>query len=171
MVEQEMDIQEGLSVGLQVRLILQRFFEMLVPCALLSAVGTIVYVAGFVPTKISLMILLTAELLLFGVVHFIMLRQCYVALADNKMYFKINLMAYGVFLLVSLALFFMFDNEGRNYPYTWLFAITKFLRHSPISLSNLMSAGIFHGIMILLICTAPQGMGWVFEPEEEDEEE
>ena len=104
--------------------------------------------------------------IVFWVVNTILLRRCRFALPDRKTYLTANYIAFGAFVLFSLIFLVLVDSE----TYTWLFAITKFLKYSNIQLGASFMFGdeamtdtffasmIFHAITAFVIWAAPAGM-------------
>ena len=78
------------------------------------------------------------------------------------MYFLINISAYLLFAILSFVVY-AFSNEW----FTWMFAITKFVRYSNAALATHYSALLFHLLGILMILFAPAKMNWVFESHDE----
>ncbi len=161
-LQQEFDEEKMFQAGVA-GLTVRRFLEMLFWSVFLSAFGILFNFSGIAGSKKMLMVFLTLGTLAYLLLNLHQLKQCFYDLQDKKMYYYSNFIAYFLFVIVSLLVYVLAGNTA----YAWCFAITKFLRYSPLGISNLVSALIFHGLLLLVIIIAPIGMDWIFMEEEE----
>lgn len=148
-----------------IRIIICRFFEMLITCALISAIAVVLNITGLFTTMTSVFILALLGALCWFSINLYMLRDCYFDLRDNKSYYVSNYLAYAIFGVCTVVVYLCFSSS----VYGWIFAITKFMKYTKLGISTVGATAIFHllgGIMILL---APIGMKWIFTLEEDDE--
>ena len=145
----------------------RRFLEMFIINVFLSALIFGLYKMHVIPpTMAGCFLSLGFGAIVFWVVNTILLRRCRFALPDRKTYLTANYIAFGAFVLFSLIFLVLVDSE----TYTWLFAITKFLKYSNIQLGASFMFGdeamtdtffasiIFHAITAFVIWAAPVGM-------------
>ena len=149
------------------KIIIRRFIELLLTCAVISSVMTILNLSEAVEGKTCLFMGLLLGTAVFIFVNVIMLRRCYFDLQSKYRYYTANIIAYILFVAVSFAVYFLCSNEC----YAWIFAITKFARYTNAELSTQHSALLFHGIGLLTVIFAPLGMSWVFMNEDDYDEE
>lgn len=142
-----------------IKVAIRRFFELLILCVALSASLTFLNMAGVLATERSLRISLIIGVVVFMVLNTMMLKLCYFAMRNNLNYFAVNTFVYLLFTALSLAIHFLCSNNC----YTWLFAITKFVKYSNFHFDTIQSALIFHSIGLLTIILSPIGMSWVFK--------
>ena len=140
------------------RIIIRRFLELFFVNAVISTVLTILNLGKVLAGQNSLLFGMFVGIAVFITVNFRMLRHCYFDLKNNFLYYTTNIAAYLLFALLSAFVYLVFSSE----IYTWLFALTKFLKYTNIALSVPYSAAVFHLIGFLLIFLAPIGMGWIF---------
>ena len=145
----------------------RRFLEMFIINVFLSALIFGMYKMNVIPsTMAGCFLSLGFGAIVFWVVNIIQLRRCRFALPDRKTYLTANYIAFGAFVLFSLIFLVLVDSE----TYTWLFAITKFLKYSNMQLGASFMFGdeamtetffasmIFHAITAFVIWAAPVGM-------------
>lgn len=111
-------------------------------------------IVDLVNTQNSMLLFLSLGAALFLYVNVRMMRDCYYDIRGGMYYFVGNYAAYLIFMAVSLLLYFF----GGSGIFTWLFAITKFVRYTGGGVSNLVSTLIFHAVMLLSVLLAPLGM-------------
>ena len=139
------------------RVATKRFFEMLITSGALSTAVTALFIFNALPSRtVYIFACLTFSALAFLVINIGMFRNCYLDMEGDKTYYLSNYLAYFIFMLAGFLTY-----EISNEAYTWLFAITKFVRFSYLSASKSVSAVIFHAIMLLTVLTSPIGLGWV----------
>lgn len=136
---------------------MRRFFELLLTSIILSVTVTWLNTAGILSTKQDLFSGTFIGTAIFVFINIRMLRHCYFDLRSNPRYYLLNLAAY----LLFTALGFVIYNFCPDEIYTWIFAITKFVKYIN-NLPTFYSALTFHCIGILTIFLAPLGMRWIF---------
>lgn len=149
------------------KIIIRRFIELLLTCAVISSVMTILNISEVVEGKTHLFLGLLLGTAVFIFVNVMMLRRCYFDLQSKHQYYTANIIAYILFMAVGFVVYFLCSNEC----YAWFFAITKFARYTNAELSTQRSALLFHGIGLLTVIFAPLGMSWVFMDEESYDKE
>lgn len=141
-----------------INVIIRRFLEMLITCALISAVAVVLNIMGLFTTRISVFILVLLGAILWFSLNVHMLRRCFFDLCDRKAYYISNFIAYAIFGICTVIVYLCFQSA----VYGWIFAITKLFKYTKFSITTAQSAAIFHlfgGLMILL---SPIGMKWIF---------
>ena len=108
----------------------------------------------FCETQAGLVISMSLCVVVFIVINVLFLRECFLYLESRNAYYKANLIAYTMFILVSVSTY----TFGGNVLHTWLFAITKFVAYSAQNISGLASLIIFHVIMLATVFAAPWDM-------------
>lgn len=146
---------------------MRRLCELFLTCAIISAVITFFYVAGILYTDTFLSIALLIGLFVFAFINIRMLRQCYFDLHSNKNYYLSNLLSYAIFALISIGVYKLCS----GIIFTWLFAITKFVKYTDAGNPTIKSMLFFHLIGFLCVLLAPIGMKWIFEDIEDMIEE
>ncbi len=136
------------------RVVIRRFFELLITNFLISLLIIIANVGEILATKAELSKGLLIGTALFLFINVRMLRNCYFDLEGKSGYYLSNAIAYLLFALLSIFLYFFTTDE----IYTWLFALTKFIRYTNFQVSTFISVCTFHIIGIFLIFIAPLGM-------------
>lgn len=134
------------------RIIIRRFWELLLPMIFMSAITTFLYVNTLVPTNRTV----SGIIMLFMSVLYLMyngylLQGCFDDMYQAMDYYFYNITAYLLFAMVNALLYFYADTN----TYTWLFALTKTFSVLFENVSTLLSVGIFNGVIILLIIAAP----------------
>ena len=142
--------------------VLRRLFELFFTSAAFSAVLTVLSTEKILDGNIRFLPIVYIFAALFMIANFIMLRNCYCDFRDNRLFRFVNFLAYLVFLAVSFSIF-LYSSKA----YTWLFAITKFLRYTDTSITVAASAAVFHSVGIAEVFLAPTGLGWVLECDDE----
>ncbi len=136
------------------RMIIQRFSELVVTTSAISAMLTILNVTGVLNTQDALSIGMFAGVAFFAVMNTLMLRHSLFELKNIYIYYISNILAHIAFIIFGYIVY-------TNYPieiYTWFLAVAKFARYSNIEISNFYSAAVFYIIGFILIFTAPIGM-------------
>lgn len=131
---------------------LKRYFELSITSAIISTIISLLNLVGFFRSSSQLAIVLTSGVVIFTYANYRMQRQSGIDIAGKVMYFLVNGIAYMAFML-SAFVAMRFD----NIVFTFLFAITKFLRYSNLNLSILASIGIFHIVGIINMIFAQIG--------------
>ena len=150
---------------IHIRIAIRRFLELLVTCAVISTVITLLYAMNLLITDFSLRLALITGVVIFILSNVWMLRQCYFEMKSNLIYFLVNISAYLLFAAVCLIIYFLCS----KYCFTWMFAITKFVRFSTLGFETFHSVLTFHALGLLMVLLAPIGMGWVFLYDEDEE--
>ena len=145
----------------------RRFLEMFIINVFLSSLIFGLYKMNMIPsTMAGCFLSLGFGAVVFWVINTILLRRCRFVLPDRKTYLTANYIALGAFALFSLIFLVLVDSE----TYTWVFAITKFLKYSNIQLGasfmfgdeamtdTFLASIIFHAITAFVIWAAPVGM-------------
>ncbi len=140
------------------RVIIRRFLELLFTNTVISIVLTVLNLKKILPGQSSLLFGMLAGIAMFAFINFRMLRRCYFDLTNSFLYYVSNMAAYLLFALGGVFVYFLFSSE----IYTWLFAITKFLKCINSDIAIPYSAAIFHLIGFSVIFLAPIGMKWIF---------
>ncbi len=142
--------------------VFRRLRELMLSCFVLSLVAMVLNIMNVIETAYGLMILLSIFSLFFWVVNIRQMRDCYYDLKGDKSHFKLNLIAYLIFICVNALLFlFVYFTRGElsQYVYTGIFALTKLFKYLPPYInSNFMSAAVFHIVGIILVFVAPMGI-------------
>ena len=141
-----------------IKITIRRVFELMITCAVISAVITCLSIAEILTTQGKISIALWIGVAFFVFRNVQMLRQCYFEFRSDSIYFFVNMSAYLVFVGVTIAFYFLSSKEC----FTWLFAITKFAKNMTFNIGNLLSLVLFHIIGLLMVAFAPVGMSWVF---------
>lgn len=148
------------------RIIVRRFLELFFVNTAISAILTLLNIGKVLAGQNSVILGMFVGIAAFVTVNFRMLRHCYFDLRDSFLYYITNIAAYLLFAMLSALVYLVFSSE----IYTWLFAMTKFLKYTNIALSVPYSAAVFHLIGFLVIFIAPIGMGWIFLYDDDDDE-
>lgn len=140
----------------------RRLFELFFTSAAFSAALTVLNTEEILDGNIRFLPIVYIFAALFMIVNFIMMRNCYCDLRDNRLFWILNFSAYLIFLILSFSVFLC-----SSKTYTWLFAITKFLRYTDTNITVVQSAAVFHLVGIAAVFLAPIGLGWVLECDDE----
>lgn len=133
----------------------RRFIEVMGLNVLLSAMIYGLYKAGVIAsTEAGCFLSLLAGAGVFILQNIRWLRRCRLELPSKRIFYATNFTAYGIFMLINIALCYILDSE----TYTWIFAITKFMRYTELHWSSFTSAMLFHAFMIGMIIVLPLGM-------------
>lgn len=146
-----------------IKIILRRFLELIIPCALISAIAVVLNITGLFTTRITVFTIAFLGAVIWFVLNITMLRRCYLDLRDIKVYYISNFIAYAIFGLCTVIVYLCFSNA----VYGWIFAITKFFRYTNLNISTVISTAIFHFLGGLMILLSPLGMGWIYMLEDE----
>lgn len=149
-----------------IKIIIQRFFELMITCAGISAAITFLHTCNIITSESQLGICLLFGLAVFIFINVRMLRQCYFELRSNGTYFLVNMSAYLLFTGTAFAVYCL----GSKECFTWLFAVTKFAKYSNLNIDNLTSLLVFHIIGLSMMIFAPIGLSWIFKDDDDDEE-
>lgn len=136
----------------------RRFVELFLLNSGLSAIITIFSISGALDTENKLLTALAVGVVVFMSINTVMLRHCFFDLENRNFYYITNVIAYFLFVLANLAVYYFCSEE----VYTWIFAITKIAHFSVLDVSNLYSALAFHCIGMIVTMIAPLGMSWIF---------
>ncbi len=144
-------------------IIIRRFMEFFISCAVLSAAVTGMAVLKLLNSQTALLVGTFLFATVFVFVNIKQLRRCYFDLMGNVEYYASNCIAYIIFIAVNL----LMCRFCPQTVFTWVFAITKFLQYLGVGITALFSAVMFHIIMLTVILVAPVGMkqiyNWRFE--------
>ena len=148
------------------RMIIQRFSELVVTTSAISAMLTILNITGVLNTQDMLSVGMFAGVVLFAFSNTLMLRHSLFELKNIYIYYIANILAHIAFIIFGYIVY-------TNYPieiYTWFLAVAKFARYSNIGVSNFYSAVIFYLIGFISIFAAPIGMWCRMLYDDTDEE-
>ncbi len=137
------------------KVVIRRFLELFVTNLFLSLLLIYANLGYLLNTKEALSMGFIAGTAVFLYINVRMLRNCYFDLEGKSAYYSSNVIAYLSFTLLSMFAYFFVSNE----IYTWVFALTKFVRYINSQISAFISICIFHILGILSIYVAPLGMG------------
>lgn len=133
---------------------IQRFCELLFLNIILSVILTKWNIARSGDEEHIILMSLSIGVLIYLLINIKLLIYCYNYLKNKSDFIYVNYVAYGAFAGVNLITYILGDME----LYTWLFAITKFARYSPFGISNIVSALIFHIVMVVMLFLVFVGM-------------
>lgn len=148
------------------RIALFRTLELTISSIVLSVVLVWLNVVGYVTSSKFMGLILMAGAMIFYVYNIMRMRLCYFAVRNKKLYYASNIIAYIIFAVISMIIYFVF---GMGI-YTWFFGIFRFLRYVIDGVGNPFAVIVFHLFGILSVFAATIGAGWIFEmpvPEEE----
>ena len=74
-----------------IKVIIRRFLELIITCALFSAIAVVFNITGLCTTRISVFVVAFLGALLWFYLNVSMLRHCYFDLRDRKAYYFANL--------------------------------------------------------------------------------
>lgn len=142
------------------RVVIRRFFELLITNLLLSIFIITVNVVGILATKTELSFGLVTGTVVFLYINVRMLRNCYFDLDGKLEYYTSNAIAYLLFAVLNVLSYFFVADE----IYTWFFALTKFIVYTNYEISSFISLCLFHIVGIISILLSPIGMkGFIYE--------
>ncbi len=141
---------------------IRRLLQMLVVNIALSIVVTVLNIIGLTETQQLIFISMCAGTVLLMIINIHLMRKLYYKLACRFEYYMSTYIAQLLFFVVNMGVGVIFDNK----VYAWIFSIAKFAVFSPFGCSSLVSALLFHGLMIASIHIAPIGMGWLVADED-----
>lgn len=141
-----------------IRTVIRRFLEFFFWEVLLSVVVTALATAeGNTTTKLISVGLSFAGGFIYAFINILFQRRCCVDLADKKLYYKTNYIAYLIFVFVNIICAFTLNSVS----YAWMFAITRAMRYLYVVVPNVVSALFFHAVMLVIIYISPYGMAKV----------
>ena len=141
----------------------RRVAELLLPCIVLSMVITFLNISGLVVRRNSVVLMISAFVIVFTVFNFINLRKCYFDMCDKKLFFILNFLSHAIFAGINFA----FLAFAKNEIYAWLFSITKGLKFLDVGI--IYSVLLFHFIQLICIVASTIGMEWIFYEKDEGE--
>lgn len=100
--------------------------------------------------------------ILYAIFNIKMMRRVNFLVRSKSLYYLINFGAYFIFGLIHMCAYKLCS----SYVFAWLFAITKFVRYTNLSLNIPMAVTVFHLVMVITILCAPIGMDWMYEMDE-----
>ena len=138
-----------------IKTVIRRFLEFFFWEVVLSVVLTALATAeGNVTTKFISVGLSFTGTFVYAFINILFQRRCCVDLADKKLYYKTNYMAYLIFVFVNIICVYALDNT----TYAWMFAVTKAMRYLYLVVPTVVSALFFHVVMLVVIYISPYGM-------------
>ena len=141
------------------RVIIRRFFELLVTSAAISAAVTMLNISEILNTKNRLFFGLFAGVIIFVFLNVRMMRHCYFDLKNKRLYYFSNLAAYLLFAAAG----FVSSLFLPNVLYTCIFVVTKFVKYLFSDIPAYYSVLIFHAIGLSAVFLAPLGMDRMFK--------
>ncbi len=151
------------------RATLTRFIEFVFISFALSAIMLCIYYLDIVPQKaVSYGIMFTIAAIAFITIQVKMLRITFSLFEGGNEYYIYNYTAYFMFIITTAIVYKFID---KSYVYTWMFGTTKFLSYFSDKINTVISAAIFHAIMLFAIYLAPAGLKGTVEPEQDIEDE
>lgn len=133
------------------KVIKRRFREFLCTEVILSVLATLANIFLGITQRYHLVIFLGIMILAFMGVSIWQMRRCYYEIQDLKEHYKLNFIAYMMFVVLSLVVCLIFPGM----LFTWLFSITKFLKY--LGFAQIVSLLIFHVFGIVAILVSPLG--------------
>lgn len=135
--------------------VIRRFLEFFFWEVILSVIVTALATAeGTITTKIISVGLSFVGIFIYVFINVIFQRRCCFDLADKKLYYKTNYIAYLIFASINMICIPVLDAA----TYAWIFSLTRAMRYLYIVVPNIVSALVFHIIMLLVIYISPYGM-------------
>lgn len=148
---------EEFKINLEI--VFQRIFELLLLSIGLSAICTVLNVFGVITLRYQVLLLLFFFSLFFLICNIISVKNSYFEFFHNiRLCYNINLTAYVIFGMINASVYLIFPKT----VYTWMFSIMKFMRYSPFALSTVYSAVVFHFLNLLAILITPLVLKWIF---------
>lgn len=132
----------------------RRFGEFAFLEVVLSVMITVFGIAGILDSQNSALHCTVACVAVYVIVSVFRMRICFYELENPRAYYICNLSAYAVFALINILAYFLLDST----IYTWIFAITKFVRYAYVGFTTVTSIATFHIIMVFAILLAPAGI-------------
>ena len=149
-------------------IILLKLFELLLLCTVLSSVATVLNLFGVIIARYQVLLLLGSLCLLFLIANIVSVKNLYHDVVHNIfLCYRLNFISYFLFGMINVYVYLFLPNT----VYTWMFAITKFMRYTPLAFSAVHSAVVFHILNAIVILVTPLIMRWIFTdalPIEED---
>lgn len=134
--------------------ITRRFSELFILEVLLSTIFAALFHFQILPSYLgAVALVLIIELTVFIGLNIIMMRHCYIDLANNFLYLILNFSANLIFGIVNLVFYCIFTPR----IYTWFFGIFK-ITSLTANTGVMFSAAMLHLIMFILIFAAPFGI-------------
>jgi hypothetical protein len=138
-----------------IKTVIRRFFEFFFWEIILSVIITALATAeGNATTKLISVGLSFAGIFIYAFINVLFQRRCCFDLADKNLYYKTNYIAYLMFVFINMICILILDGT----TYAWMFSLTRAMRYLYIVVPNVVSALIFHGVMLLAIYISPYGM-------------
>ncbi len=151
-------------ISAHIKVILQRFLELLFTNIFISVFVAFLNLADIIKTDSGLCGGLIMGLALFMYINVRLMRQCYFEMKNRGTYYFVNIAAYLIFAGISLGGYYWFPEE----IFGLFFAIFKFLKFSRLATGTFYSLVIGHSIGFLCVFLSPVGMNWVFSHALED---
>lgn len=147
------------------RTVLLRLKDLFLLCFIISPISCALYYYGVIPnTDGAFCTLLLLASFVFVISNVFMLRKCFCEIADPQIYYVLNYVAYGIFILITVVMYFVLDDV----PYAWLFSTIKFLKFALPNISTLFAVVFMHVVMLIVITVAPIGLEWILYYEKEE---
>ena len=142
-----------------IKFCIRRLFDYFVVCTILSVLMVLLNHSEIVEETKIVKVMMFLGAILFIIENIRMLRGCYYALKNDKVYLIVNISVYIVFALITYAFYWL----APKIIFTWLFAVTRFGEFVFEPMKTSISIAIFHIIQLIIIFIAPTGMNWVFK--------
>ena len=144
-------------------LTVRRVIHLVFGCVVISSLIALLCVTGILPDGSGKLLAgMCAGVILYIVFNVKMMRRTFFLVRKKSFYCVVNFGAYFVFGFVNILVY----KFCSGYIFAWLFAITKFLRYTNLSLNIPASVCVFHLILVIAALCAPIGMEWMYEHDE-----
>lgn len=134
---------------------IRRFAELIFTCFIISGFIALLSKMGILVERGHVVFALLIGAVIFFVVNIKMQRNCYYDMGEyHKEYYIINTVAYLLFAAVCYLVYIFCSDE----VYTWLFAITKWVRFTVNRIEIYLSALLFHLVGLATVFLSPAGV-------------
>lgn len=126
-----------------------RFLEFMIPSIIASALSVLFCDSGILMSKAVILLAMIVCFLLYVAAVFFQSAECYFQLRSKKTYYILSVLAYLVFSVLSVGMFFVLPRTG----YCWIFGVNMFLTH--FGMRFLISFFVFHIFVIAALILSP----------------
>ena len=144
------------SVYLQLRIVIRRVIELLLPSLLLSAILSALNVTDIVIQRYHLVLAILISVIIFTAFNGSNLRNCFYDMHHKKGYYLLNLLSQLIFMLINVLSYVIMPVK----VYAWTFSITKLITY--LDINTWYSILLFHAIGFITVFAATIGMNWIF---------
>ena len=149
------DKGERIHLNDNIKIIIRRFAELVITCFIISGFIALLSKMGILVERKYVVVALLIGALMFFLIQVKMLRNCYYDMQQfYREYYLTNTFAYLLFVLVCYLIYFFCADE----VYTWLFAITKWVRFTVNRIEIYLSALLFHAVGLACVFLSPAGV-------------